>query len=110
MGWTISTDDSITSFPCKMRSPGPKKLDGAKFDSRAEGALMILGGVKSAVACFIANFVTEEMIRRLGLQTASQIDQLRRLLSTLPDFILARLPDDVAFVNGNLVGNRLARS
>jgi hypothetical protein len=47
------------------------------------------------------------MIRRLGLQTAAQFDQLRRLLSTLPDFIAARLPDDVAFVNGNLVGTAL---
>jgi hypothetical protein len=73
----------------------------------AEDALMILGGVKSAVACFIANFITEEMIRRLGLQTASQIDQLRRLLSALPDFIAARLPDEAAFISGNIVGAAL---
>jgi hypothetical protein len=86
---------------------GAEEAGGREIRQSAEGALMVLGGVKSAVACFIANFITEEMIRRLGLQTAAQIDQLRRLLSTLPDFISARLPDDVAFVNGNLVGTSL---
>lgn len=73
-----------------------------------EGALMILGGVKSAVACFIASFITEEMIRRLALQTAvPQIDQLRRLLSGLPDFIANQLPEIPDFINGNLVGSSL---
>ena len=72
-----------------------------------QDALMTLGGVRSAVACFIANHITEELIVRLGLRTEQAIDELRRRLEDLPRFIGENLPVETSFVNGAVVGEAL---
>lgn len=70
-----------------VRESGPPEIRQA-----AEEAVRLLGGLRSAVAAFIADSVTEDLIDRLNLRTQAEIDALVERLDGLEEFIAAGLP------------------
>ncbi len=70
-----------------IRENGPREIRDA-----SEDALRLLGGLRSAVAAYITNHVTEDLVDRLNLVTQAQIDALHDRLEGLEEFIAEGLP------------------
>ncbi len=91
----FSLEDVLIGF----QESGPQDIREFSDD-----AMRLLGGLSSAIAAFIADEITEELINRLSLQTEAEIDQLRDQLSGLEEFIADNIPGLTGMPVGQLNG------